>query len=351
MRNLLLCWLCLGVLSTSAAGATAADNALGELRAAIARGDYPKTTSILVMRNGTLVYEGYFGDGRRGLLNDTRSAMKAVTALAVGAAIADGAIASADARAFDFFTDLRPWQHDTADKNGITLADLMSMSSALDCDDNDDNSPGSEDRMHEQEVWTRWGVDLPTYAGFRRDSQGLGQWRYCTINAVLAGQVVQRATHKPVDQYIEQRLFAPLGIQRWDWPRSPSGEVMTGGGLRLSSRDIAKLAALMADNGRWRGRQVIPSSWIDEMLTVRRASGPDQNYGYFIFEGRYNTPCGPINAWYMAGNGGSQILILRELHTAIVLTRQNYNVAGTARRSVELLEKYVLPQFTCGAKP
>jgi CubicO group peptidase (beta-lactamase class C family) len=351
MRNLLLGWMCLGVLSTSAAGAAAADSALGELRAAIARGDYPKTTSILVMRNGTLVYESYFGDGRRGLLNDTRSAMKAVTALAVGAAIADGVIVSAQAPAFNFFSDLRPWQHDTADKDGITLADLMSMSSALDCDDNDDNSPGSEDRMHEQEVWTRWGVDLPTYAGFHRDSQGLGQWRYCTINAVLAGQVVQRATHKPVDRYIEQRLFAPLGIQRWDWARSPSGEVMTGGGLRLSSRDIAKIAAMMADDGRWRGRQVIPSSWIDEMLTVRRASGPDQNYGYFIFEGRYNTACGPINSWYMAGNGGSQILILRELHTAIVLTRQNYNVAGTARGSVELLERYVLPQFACGAKP
>src|SRR5580692_8816130 len=157
MPKLLLCLLCLGVLSTFAAVATPADVSLGELRAAITRGDYPKTTSVLVMRNGTLVYEGYFGDGRRGLLNDTRSAMKAVTALAVGAAIADGAIPSANARAFEYFSDLRPWQHETADKDAITLADLMSMSSALDCDDNDDNSPGAEDRMHEQAVWTRWG--------------------------------------------------------------------------------------------------------------------------------------------------------------------------------------------------
>jgi CubicO group peptidase (beta-lactamase class C family) len=349
MSKSLLCGLCLGVLSSSSVCASAAVGYRAELRAAIDRGDYPKTTSILVVRNGTLVYESYFGNGRRSLLNDTRSAMKAVTALAVGAAIADGAIPSADAPAFKFFADLRPWQHDTTDKEKITLADLMSMSSALDCDDNDDNSPGSEDRMHEQQDWTRWGVDLSTYAGFHRDSQGFGQWRYCTINAVLAGQVVQRATHKPVDQYIAERIFRPLGIRRWDWPRSPSGEVMTGGGLRLSSRDIAKIAAMMADDGRWRGRQVVPPSWIEEMLTLRRASRPNQNYGYFIFEGRYNTVCGPINAWYMAGNGGSQILTLREQHTAIVLTRQNYNVAGTAQKSSELLEKYVLPQFVCGA--
>lgn len=349
MSRPLLRWLSFVVLLAAAVSACAADALPAGLRAAISRGDYPKTTSVLAIRKGELVFEGYFGDGSPELLNDTRSAMKAITALAVGAAIADRAIPSAQEPVFHFFEDLRPWQHGSADKEAITLTDLMSMSSALDCDDNDDDSPGAEDRMHEQQNWTRWGVDLPTYAEFSRDSHGLGNWRYCTINAVLAGQVVQRATHKPVDQYIEQRLFAPLGIRRWEWPRSPTGEVMTGGGLRLSSRDLGKIAAMMADNGRWRGRQIIPSSWIDEMLTVRRASRADQNYGYFIFEGRYNTTCGPVTPWYMAGNGGSQILILREQHTAIVLTRTNYNVSGTSRQSVELLEKYALPSLVCGA--
>jgi CubicO group peptidase (beta-lactamase class C family) len=343
--------IALGMLAAVSVSSVAANAPQGGLRAAILRGDYPNTTSILVMRKGELLYEDYFGKGDRELLNDTRSAMKAITALAVGAAIADRAISSAQAPVAQYFSDLRPLQHDTTDKEAITLADIMSMSSALDCDDNDDSSPGSEDRMHEQQNWTRWGIDLPTYAGFSRDSQGLGPWRYCTINAVLAGQIVQRATHMPIDQYIAQRLFAPLEIRHWDWPRSPAGEVMTGGGLRLRSRDIAKIAAMMADGGRWRGRQVIPSSWIDEMLTIRRASRPDQNYGYFIFEGQFNTTCGPVHSWYMAGNGGSQILILHEQRTAIVLTRTNYNVRGTAQKSVELLEKYVLPRFVCGAKP
>ena len=339
-----------GALWIAAASTATAGVPLDRLSAAIERGDYPKTTSVLVMQYGKLVFERYFGEGDRAKLNDTRSAMKAVTALAVGAAVADGAIPSAQTPAFRYFAELRPLQHDGADKEAISLADLMSMSSALDCDDNDENSGGSEDRMHEQQNWTRWGVDLPTYAGFRRDIDGLGPWRYCTINAVLAGQVVQRATNKPVDQYIEQRLFAPLGIKQWEWPRSPVGEVMTGGGLRLQSRDLAKIASMMADEGRWQGKQVLPATWIDEMLTVRRASRSDQNYGYFIFEGKFDTSCGPTNAWYMAGNGGSQILILREQRTAIVLTRMNYNVRGTARQSADLLEKYVLPGFVCHAR-
>lgn len=351
MPTRLRIWLFLGALSVASVSTGATDAPLDGLRAAIMRGDYPKTTSILVMHQGKLVFEAYFGEGNRTLLNDTRSAMKAITALAVGAAIADGAIPSAQTPAFQYFADLRPLQHDTSDKEAITLADLMSMSSALDCDDNDDNSVGSEDRMHEQRNWARWGVDLPTYAGFSRDSHNLGPWRYCTINAVLAGQVVQRATHRQIDQFVEHRIFAPLGIRQWEWPRSPVGEVMTGGGLRLRSRDIATIAAMMADSGQWQGKSVIPSTWVDEMLTIRRAPRPDQNYGYFIFERQFNTTCGAVKAWYMAGNGGSQILILREQRTAIVLTRTNYNVRGTAQQSVDLLEKYVLPRFVCGARP
>ena len=318
------------------------------LAAAIAKGDYPDTTSVLVMRDGKVLSEAYFGGGNPDLLNDTRSAMKAITALAAGAAIADGAIPSDSAPAFAYLADLRPFKNDTATKDEITLADLMSMSSALDCNDNDDNSPGNEDKMHEQSSWTRWGVDLPTYSGYARDASGLGAWRYCTINAVLAGQVVQRATHERIDRYISRKLFAPLGITHWDWPKSPTGEIMTGGGLRLTTRDLGKVAAMMADDGRWQGRQILPKSWIDTMLTARHASRPDQNYGYFMFEGSYKTACGSVPAWYMAGNGGSQILILRNLHAAIVVTRTAYNVRGTSYQTVDLIEKYVLPSLTCG---
>lgn len=319
-----------------------------DLRTAISHNDYPNTTSVVVMHNGKLVAEAYFGNGSPTLLNDTRSAMKAVTALAVGTAVADHSIASAQALAFPYLADLKPFKNDTPEKEAITLADMMSMSSTLDCNDNDDASPGNEDKMHAQQNWTRWSVDLPTMKGYARDASGQGPWRYCTVNAVLTGQVLERATHTKVDAYIERTLFAPLGILKWEWPRSPTGEVMTGGGLKLQSRDLAKIAMMMADGGQWQGHQIVPSSWIDAMLTVRRPSRPDQNYGYFTFQGMYTTTCGPMPAWYMAGNGGSQILILQKLHAAIVVTRTNYNVAGSAGKTTELIEKYLLPLLPCG---
>jgi CubicO group peptidase (beta-lactamase class C family) len=221
------------------------------------------------------------------------------------------------------------------------------MSSALDCDDNDDASPGNEDKLHEQSNWTRWAVDLPTMRGYVRDAMALGPWRYCTTNAFLTGQIVQRATHTPIDRYIDEKLLRPLGIARRNWSFSPSGEVMTGGGLELRSRDLAKVAWMLVDHGRWHGHSILPKEWVDETLTARRDSGPNQRYGYFVFEGDYHTTCGLKPAWYMAGNGGSQILMLKDLNAAIVVTRTNYNVRGSSAQTVDLLEKYVLPALPC----
>jgi CubicO group peptidase (beta-lactamase class C family) len=320
---------------------------LRALEAAIARGEFPKTTSVLIVHGGKLVYEGYFNGGGPDILNNTRSATKLFAALAVGSAIQDGAIASAQDLAFPYLADLSPFRNDTATKEAIRISDLLTMSSALDCNDNVDASPGNEDKLHEQSSWTRWAVDLPTEREYVRDATGLGPWRYCTTNAFLTGQIVQRATHTPIDRYIDQKLLLPLGITRRNWSFSPSGEAMTGGGLELRSRDLAKIAWMMVDQGRWHGHPILPKEWVDETLTPRRDTGPNQRYGYFAFEGAYHTACGLKPTWYMAGNGGSQILMLKDLNAAVVVTRTNYNVRGSSVQTAELLEKFVLPALPC----
>src|SRR5437588_7122004 len=238
-----------GLPAISAAGAGLDPALLRNLEEAIGRGEFPKTTSVLIVRDGKLAYEHYFGDGNADLFNNTRSATKSITALAVGAAIADRAIPSVRSPAFSWLGDLRPFAHDTREKESITIEDMLTMSSALDCNDDDDSSPGNEDNMHPQPNWSRWAVDLPTVPGYRRDESGYGPWRYCTTNAFLLGQIVQRAVKDRVDGYIEARLLRPLGITAWHLSTSPSGEVMTGGGLELRSRDLAAIAWMLVDGG------------------------------------------------------------------------------------------------------
>lgn len=322
---------------------------LQRLGEAIGRGEYPKTTSVLVVYRNRLIFEGYFADGGAEVLNDTRSATKSITALAVGAAIHDGKIASVRAPAWQFLADLAPFRDDTPLKREITVEDFLTMSSALDCNDDVDASPGNEERMYVEQRWTRWAVDLPTKPEYLRDATGRGPFSYCTAGAFLLGQIIERAARTPVDQYIEQRIFMPLGISKWEWPRSPSGEVMTGGGLRLRSRDLAKIAWMLVNDGRWAGQSVVPEDWIRAAMSAHRRANAEQDYGYLFWQRTYATKCGAISGWYMSGNGGNAVLILKDLDAAVVVSRKNYNTRGMHQQTVNLLEQYVLPALPCSS--
>jgi CubicO group peptidase (beta-lactamase class C family) len=247
--------------------------------------------------------------------------------------------------------DLAPFRNSTAFKQRMTIADLLTMSSALDCDDDVDASPGNEDRMHEQQRWTRWAVDLPTKRGYARDADGRGPFSYCTAGAFLLGQIIERAAHTPVDQYIEGKLLIPLGISQWKWSRSATGEAMTGGGLELRSRDLAKIAWMLVDNGRWRGRGIVSADWTNAVMTAHRNANPEQDYGYLFWQRTYATNCGMTQGWSMAGNGGNAIVILKDLDAAIVVTRENYNAQEMHQQTVDLLEHFLLPALPCKPGP
>lgn len=197
---------------------------IGEgLDAAIGDGVFRQVTSVLVAKDDDLVFEQYWGDGGPDRLNDTRSATKSLTAMAMGAAIADGYIESIDAPAFAYFEGERPFRYASTLKDAITIRDLLTMSSALDCDDNDWESPGNEGHMYPAPRWTYFVVDMPTMQTYARNANGYGPFRYCTAGSFILGQIIERAVGEPVDAYIERRLLAPLGIASIAWDRSPSG--------------------------------------------------------------------------------------------------------------------------------
>jgi CubicO group peptidase (beta-lactamase class C family) len=221
------------------------------------------------------------------------------------------------------------------------------MSSALDCNDWDESSPGNEEGMYPRRDWTRWAVDLPLKPDYRRDATGRGPFSYCTAGVFLLGQILQRAAGEPVDSYVNRKLLDPLGIERREWPRSPSGEIMTGGGLRLRSRDLAKLGLLVASGGRWAGRQIIRQQWIAEVLAVRRRVDAEQNYGFLFWQREYRSPCGRLAGWYMSGNGGNVVVYVPAQTLVAVVTRRQYNQRGMHQQTLRLLEDHVLASLTC----
>jgi CubicO group peptidase (beta-lactamase class C family) len=327
------------------------------LEQALARGEFPRTTSMLLERGGSIVAERYWSGTDAATLHDPRSVGKSVTSLAVGVAIGEGKLPSVAAGAFDYLGDLRPFAYDGPVKAAITLRDLLTMSSALACDDDADDSPGNERNMYPRRVWARWAVDLPVNERYQRDATGLGPFSYCTAGTLLLGQVLERATGEPVDRYIESRLLTPLGIHEVAWERSPSGEVMTGGMLRLSTRDLAKLARLVLQRGRWNGDAIVPGGYVAEATSEQRkpsaAADPrgELSYGYLFWGRPYTTPCGRVEGWYMSGNGGNHVVALPGLDAVAVVTRVHYNQRGMHAQTLRLLEEHLLPRLPCGHAP
>ena len=331
-------------LVVGCSGRAAREDAIGR---AIERGNVPNTTSVLVMRGPEVIYERYFAGATANTLHDTRSSTKSLTALAVGIAVDRRVVPGIDAPAFGYLADLAPFAHAEPPKAQITIADLLTMSSALDCDDNDDASPGNEENMYRKPAWARWAVDLPVRADYQRDASGRGPWHYCTAGVFLLGQIVQRAAHQPIDQFMAARLFAPLGITDWEFSRSPSEEVMTGGGLRLRTRDLATVARMLLAHGAWNGAQVVSAAFVDAALTQQRDAMPEQNYGYLFWTRRYKTPCGTTTGWFMGGNGGNAMVMFRELDAVVVVTRTHYNSPGMHQQTARLIEDQILPQLAC----
>ncbi len=314
---------------------------------ALARGDAPKTTSVLVMRGGNIEYEQYWGGATAATLHNTRSATKSVTSLAIGAAIDRKLLPGVTAPAFSYLDDLEPFAHDGPLKQAITIEDFLTMSSALDCNDNDDKSPGNEENMYPLKVWARWAVDIGVRDDYRRDATGRGPWHYCTAGVFLLGQILQRATKQPIDKFFADTLFAPLGITKWEFARSDSGEVMTGGGLLLSTRDLAKIAWMVRNSGMSDGKQVVSAAYMTAALTSHRVTPYDAEYGYLFWRNSYKSPCGTFAGWAMSGNGGNSVIAFADLDAVVVITRTNYSTKGMHQQTKKLVEEQILPDLAC----
>ena len=117
---------------------------------------------------------------------------------------------------------------------------------------------------------------------------------------------------------------------------------MGGGGTRYRSRDLAKLGQLVADGGRWQGRQIISTAWINAALTVHAQAREDADYGYQFWRFRFPRPEGEQAAWAMSGNGGNYVFIAPDRQLVAVITRTSFNQRNVHPQSQQMFGDYVL---------
>jgi CubicO group peptidase (beta-lactamase class C family) len=188
--------------------------------------------------------------------HDERSITKSITALVLGIAIDRGWIKNLDQPVMSFFpqyADLR------TDRDRITLADLLTMSSGLEW--HEFGVPYTS--KSNSEIAMDMSADPYKYALEQKVVAPPGQvWNYSSGSAELIAAVLKKATGKPLDQLAREVLFEPLGITDVEWYKYAQGNVSAAAGLRLRPRDLAKIGQLMLQQGTSNGKQIVPASWI-----------------------------------------------------------------------------------------
>jgi len=303
---------------------------------------YGAITSVALSVGGEVVLEQY-ASGDAGSVRNTRSVTKTVTGMLVGVAIGRGELSGVDARILDVLPS-RESANPDARKSRITVEDLLTMSSLLECDDSNPYSRGNEERMYLVEDWVQFFLDLPvrgfpSWSPRPEDSPCGRSWSYCTAGIVALGAVLEAATVRPVDAYAAEHLLGPLEIDRAGWQYSPLGLAMTGGGLELRTRDLLELGRLYLDGGRG----IVPETWVRESTRPHAQVDDETAYGYLWWLRDYEVGGRRVPSFDMSGMGGNRVAVLPELDAVAVVTSENFRVPDAHDRTHRLLVDELLP--------
>ncbi|WP_046573965.1 serine hydrolase domain-containing protein [Spirosoma radiotolerans] len=290
----------------------------------ILREQYHNIHSLLIVRNGKLVYENYFNGYTQAIPENIYSATKSITSLLVGIALDKHLINRIEDKVLDYFPQYADLPNLTTAKKQLTIRDLLTMSSGLECNDDDPQSPGNESTMYHSSDWVHYTLSLPMKA----DPGTLTA--YCTGGVAVLGGILERATGQTIDEFAQASLWTPLGIQSIRWDRMPTGQVNTSGRMFIRPRDMAKLGQLVLNQGKWQGQQVVSADWVRES-TRQQVVLRDQEYGYLWWRRSFLMDGKTVPAYYASGNGGQYIVVIPSENMVVVSTAGNLNSAFTAQ--------------------
>jgi CubicO group peptidase (beta-lactamase class C family) len=302
---------------------------------------YLNIHSILIVKDGRLVFEEYFYYHNRDHRHNTASVTKSFTSLLVGLALEQGVLGGLDGKILPYFPEYLPLQHQDERKESITIEDLLTMRHGLTCDDWDPASPtyykGDFDTNQSDRIEATLNLPMEAPPGRR--------YSYCTASIVVLGAILARASGMGIPEFADQYLFEPLGIDSVVWASVPGGWIDTGGSVEMRPRDMAKVGLMMLQSGNWHGEQIIPEDWVrqstQEHVSLPRSQTWGNGYGYLWWLSDVPITGVAVHSFTALGAGGQVISVYPDLDMVIVITAGNYD--RDEGQSFEIMERFILP--------
>ena len=247
--------LCLFPLVTKAQGSV--DQA--KLSALLSAAEKTHSESVIIYQNNQLVTEKYFGLGSVDKKIEAMSCTKSIVGLAVACMLSDGLLEDINTPVHQFYPE---WNQGR--KKLITVKHLVHMSSGI------QNVPNASLEIYPSPDF----VQLALAAELSHEPGEVFSYNNKSLN-LMAG-VIEKITGKRMDQYIGERLFAPLGITDFTWTLDDAGNPHVMAGCQIRPADFAKLGLLVINQGLFQGKEIIKAQMIEAML---KASEQSQVYG------------------------------------------------------------------------
>ncbi|MFM8395918.1 MAG: serine hydrolase domain-containing protein, partial [Acidobacteriota bacterium] len=284
--------------------------------------------SVMVIRHGHIVAEGYWTPYDAETRHALYSLTKSFTSTAIGLAVAEGKL-SIDDLVLPLFPEDAPADPGTNLK-ALRIRDLLSMSTGQ----------HSEASNRAGDHWTKNFLAHP----FEHKPGTF--FLYNTPSSHMLSAIVQKKTGQPLIEYLRPRLFTPLGIADPVWNTSPQGVTSGGWGLKLRTREIARFGQLYLQRGKWQGRQLVPESWVSIATSrqVSNGSNPrsdwEQGYGYQFWRTQHG---------FYRGDGafGQYCVVMPEHDAVLIITSGVRNMQAV----LDLVWEKLLPVFEKRALP
>jgi CubicO group peptidase (beta-lactamase class C family) len=318
--------------------------------------------SVLVAHDGKLVLEEYFHGFDRDTPHDMRSAAKTFASVLMGTAQWRGVAIAPEDSPYRLMAGLAPFANPDPRKSLVTLGQLMTHTSGLDCDDNREDSPGAEDTLQSQTTqrdWLKYTLDLPLV---HEPGQ---RYAYCSAGINLVGGALSAATGSWLPELFDADIARPLGFAPYYWPLAADGAGYIGGGAFIRPRDLLKLGQTYLDRGVWRGHRIVAADWVARSTAPHVTIDPSTTgLGKQAFDNAY-VPGEDGYAWHLGiyhvggrkylnyaatGNGGQLLIVVPDFNLTVVFTASNYGQGGIWNRfRSEIVPREIIPAIRSGA--
>jgi CubicO group peptidase (beta-lactamase class C family) len=311
----------------------------------IQKNEYTDIHSLLIIRNGKLVFEEYFNGFAKEDFHVLFSATKSYSSTLIGIALDKNQIPSTNTFLKDFFPTKQNLFADG--RESIRLSDILSMASGLQWDEWSTSATSVENdhyKMMQAASQIDYVLSLPL-----QYTPGT-TFTYNTGLSNLMAPIIEYSSGMSVEQFAEENLLHKLSITNYRWNTAIDDYPSTGGslgGLEMVPRDMAKLGQLFLDNGNWNNERIVSEAWVQAATQGHIQESTAINYGYQWWNRTYFRKNGnPLVEFDAVGDGGQWVFVFPELDLVVAFTGGNYTWEKDRDlmfQPVTIVQKYILP--------